>query len=342
MKKLKTTLLFISIAFADYAIGQDAHFSQAINFPMLINPAYSGAFDGQTRAILAVRNQNLTIPNTAFSGTYNTFGASIDHKIFPDYTDQNTWSIGITALSDYAGSGTLATNQVLLHTAYSLAMDRYSKSFLSIGGQVGVTNRRIFSKDLLYATQVGEFEFDPRLPNLEPFINDGSEYAFMLNIGALYQQQIGDNAVTQLGFSLYNVNNPQQFFFTNSKENIYARMNITGGILFNLDETSKIYPSIIFMKQGNFSSTNIGMSYNKDITDDVSIIAGLRSRLGDAFIAVAGVKYRQFQTTLSYDVTTSGLSKANNTVGALELNLTYILGKSTESYGSDKLYCPGI
>jgi hypothetical protein len=96
------------------------------------------------------------------------------------------------------------------------------------------------------------------------------------------------------------------------------------------------------MKQGNFSSTNIGMSYNKDITDDVSIIAGLRSRLGDAFIAVAGVKYRQFQTTLSYDVTTSGLSKANNTVGALELNLTYILGKSTESYGSDKLYCPGI
>ena len=90
MKKLKTTLLFISIAFADYAIGQDAHFSQAINFPMLINPAYSGAFDGQTRAILAVRNQNLTIPNTAFSGTYNTFGASIDHKIFPDYMDKNT------------------------------------------------------------------------------------------------------------------------------------------------------------------------------------------------------------------------------------------------------------
>jgi hypothetical protein len=44
-----------------------------------------------------------------------------------------------------------------------------------------------------------------RLPNLEPFINDGSEYAFMLNIGAFYQQQLGDNAVTQLGFSLYNV-----------------------------------------------------------------------------------------------------------------------------------------
>ena len=164
----------------------------------------------------------------------------------------------------------------------------------------------------------------------------------MLNIGVLYQQQIGDNAISQFGFSLYNVNNPNQFFFTNSKENIYARMNLTGGVLFNLDDFSKLYPSIIFMKQGNFSSTNVGMSYSYDLNDDVTLIGGLRARLGDAFIGVAGVKYRNFQSTVSYDVTTSSLSKANNSVGAIELNFSYILGKSTESYGSDKQYCPGI
>lgn len=324
------------------SLGQDAHFSQALNFPLLINPAYSGSFDGQTRALLSFRNQNLLVPNSAFTGVYNTFGASIDHKIFQDYTDQNTWSIGVMALSDYAGSGTLATNQVLFHSAYSLALDRYSNSFLSLGGQIGVTNRRIFSKDLLFSTQVREFEFDPRLPNLEPFINEGSEYAFMLNIGALYQQQIGDNAISQFGFSLYNINNPQQFFFTNSKENIYARINITGGVLFRLDDFSKIYPSIVFMKQGNFSATNIGMSYMRDLNDDFTVIAGLRSRLGDAFIVVAGCRYKQFQTTISYDITTSSQSKANSSIGALELNFSYILGKSTENYGKDKLYCPGI
>jgi len=309
---------------------------------MLVNPAYSGAFDGETRALLSLRNQNFQVPNSAFSGVYNTFGASIDHKIFQDLTDQNTWSIGAMALSDYAGSGTLATTQVLVHSAYSLAMDRYSKSFLSLGGQIGVINRRIFSKDLLFASQIREFEFDPRLPNLEPFINEGSEYAFMLNLGALYQQQIGDNVVSQIGFSLYNINNPKQFFFTNSKENIYARMNISGGLLFRLDDYSQIYPSIVFMKQGNFTSTNIGMSYQYDLTDDVGLIAGIRARLGDAFIAIGGMKYKQFQATVSYDVTTSGLSKANGSIGALELNLNYILGKNKEVYGSDKLYCPGI
>lgn len=116
------------------------------------------------------------------------------------------------ALSDYAGSRNSRYNQLLIHSAYSLAMDRYSQSFISIGAQVGVTNRRLFSNDLLYASQVREFEFDP-LPNLEPFINEGSEYAFMLNLGALYQQQIGDKVVSQVGFSLYNINNPSQFFF---------------------------------------------------------------------------------------------------------------------------------
>lgn len=325
-----------------YSQAQDAHYSQALNFPMLVNPAYSGAFDGQTRALLSFRNQNIAVPNSAFSGVYNTFGASLEHKIFQDFTDQNTWSIGVTALSDYAGSGTLATNQVLMHSSYSLAMDRYSQSFISIGAQAGFINRRLFSNDLLFASQVREFEFDPRLPNLEPFINGGSEYAFMFNLGVLYQQQIGDNVISQVGFSLYNINKPNQFFFTNSKENIYARMNITGGLLFRLDDFSQIYPSIIFMKQGNFNSTNIGMSYMYTLNDNVTLIAGLRTRLKDAFIVVAGLKYKQFQSTLSYDVTTSSLSKANNSIGALELNLSYILGKSTQSYGNDKLYCPGI
>ena len=80
--------MFLGLFFASKeSIAQDAHYSQALNFPLLINPAYSGAFEGQTRASLSFRNQNLAIANSAFSGVYNTFGASVDHKIFQDYTD---------------------------------------------------------------------------------------------------------------------------------------------------------------------------------------------------------------------------------------------------------------
>lgn len=334
-------IIFIALIFESNQISaQDAHYSQATNFPLLLNPAFSGSFDGNTRAIVAIRNQNIAVPNTAFSGVYNTIGASVETKLFQDLTDQNTWSIGIMALSDYAGSGTLATNQVLFHSAYSLAMDRYGKSFLTFGAQAGFTNRRLFSKDLLFGTQIREYEFDPRLPNLEPFINDGSETAFLLNIGTLYQQQIGDNAVGQFGFSLYNVNNPSHYFYSGSDANIYARMNLTGGVLFQLDDFSKIYPSVIYMKQGSFHSTNIGLSYTRELSDEMSIIGGIRSRLGDAFIAIFGLRYNKLLASVSYDVTTSSLTKANKSVGAIELNLGYIFGESKEVYSSDKIYCP--
>ena len=343
MNILRKLLLFITIqSSVQVWYGQDMHFSQATNFPLLINPAFSGVYNAKSRAIFSARNQNIQVPNSAFSGVYNTLGASFETKIFEEMTGQNTWSIGVMGLSDYAGSGTLATNQFLVSSGYSLSMDRYGQSFLSLAGQIGITNRRIFSKDLLFETQISEFNFDPRLPNLEPYIDGNSRSNFMLNIGALYQQQISDRAVCQLGLSLYNVNNPEVLFYSNSSENIYTRFNANGGVLFQLDDYTKLYPSIIFMKQGSFTSTNIGMSYSKDISDEVSISGGVRTRLGDAFILVAGMKYKNFYSTVSYDVTTSGLSKANKSMGALELNLTFLFGEAKEGYHSDKLYCPSF
>lgn len=318
------------------------HFSQANNFPLLINPAYSGVYDAQSRAIFSARNQNLLVPNTSFSGVYNTIGASFETKIFSELNDQNTWSIGFMGLSDYAGSGTLATNQALFTTAYSLAMDRYGKSFLSFGAQAGINTRRIFSNDLLFETQINEFEFDSRLPNLEPYIDGSTRTSFLMNIGAVYQQQLGDNAMSQFGFSLYNINEPKQFFYANSNDNIYARMNVSGGVLFKLDDFSKLYPSFVFMKQGSFNSTNFGLSYTRELNEDVSLIGGLRNRINDAFILIAGMKYNNFYSTVSYDITTSGLSKSNRTVGALELNITYLFGEAKEGYNSDKMYCPSF
>jgi len=322
--------------------GQDMHFSQATNFPLLINPAYTGVYDAGSRATLSIRNQNIQVPNTAFTGVYNTIGASFETKIFPELSEQNTWTIGLMGLSDYAGSGTLATTQFLFSTAYSLSLDRYGQSFLSFGGQAGITNRRLFSNDLLFESQINEFDFDPRLPNLEPYIDGNSINSFLLNLGVLYQQQLGDNAITQLGFSLYNLNNPKTYFYSGSNENVYTRVNATGGVLFKLDDYSKFYPSIIYMKQGNFHSMNIGMSYTREINESVSLTGGVRNRMGDAFILIGGLKYNQFYTTLSYDITTSNLSKANKSIGALELNLTYLFGENKMGYSSDRLYCPSF
>ncbi len=334
-------ILLLSLVTAS-VVGQDMHFSQVTNFPLLINPALAGSYDAKYRASFSFRNQNLRIPNTAFSGVYNTAGISAEAKIFEELSDQNTWTVGFMALSDYAGSGSLATNQVMLASSYSLSLDRYGQSFLSIGGQVGFISRRIFSDDLLFESQVSEFEFDPRLPNLEPFLDGSNRIVPSMNFGIVYQQQLGDQVVCMAGFSLYNVNKPKDFFISTSNINVYSRANLHGGLLFNLDESSKLYPSIIYMKQGEFSQTNVGMSYSKQINDELAIIGGIRSRLGDAFILAGGLNYNNLAATISYDYTTSSLSKANKSIGALELNLTYLLGENKTSYSSNKMYCPSF
>lgn len=322
--------------------AQDMHFSQATNFPLLLNPGFAGLYNAKSRALVSIRNQNIAIPNTAFAGVYNTIGASFETKIFEELTDQNTWTIGAMALSDYAGSGTLATNQFMLSSAYNLSLDRYGRSFLSLGGQIGLISRRIFQDDLYFETQVNGYEFDPKLPNLEPFLDGSTKIVPSMNLGVVYQQHLSDDAIAQFGFSMYNVNKPNEFFLSNSKENVYSRVNLSGGVLIKLDEVSRIYPSFVHMRQGAFSQSNIGMSYSNDLTDDVSILGALRTRVGDAYILAAGVRYRKMNAIFSYDMTTSSLNKANQSLGAFELNLSFLLGEGKESYSSDKQYCPSF
>lgn len=339
-KKNKFTILLFILTIGVQLLGQDVHYSQVTSFPLLLNPALSGMFQGKNRAVFAFRNQNISIPNSAFSGVYNTFGASFETKILEEQSDQNAITVGGMALSDYAGTGTLATNQVVLSGSYSLSMDRYGRSFLNIGGQAGLISRRIFSKDLLFESQIREFDFDPKLPNLESFLDGSSQIQPVFNLGVAYQQNISDQAMGVIGFSIYNLFRPDDFFVSTSTENNFSRMNLNAGVAFELDETSKLFPSLVYMKQGSFSQLNAGVSYMKEINDIVSLTGAIRTRINDAYIFSAGLKYKNLLTTVSYDLTTSSLSRSNNSVGALELNLTYIWGDDKAGYGSDKQYCP--
>lgn len=324
------------------AVAQDMHFSQAFNFPLLINPAYSGSFNGSSRAIVSFRNQNIVVPNSSFSGVYNTLAASFESKIFKEYTGDHTLSVGVMGVSDYAGSGTLATNDLMGNINYKIALDRYGRSSLSAAIQGGITSKRIFSNDLLFEAQAGEFEFDPALPNLEKYLDGSSQTNATFGIGTLYHQAFSDMAIGQLGFSLYNITSPKDVFQTNSLSSSYSRINIQAGVAFDIDESMTFFPSILYMKQGPSNQINLGMSFQKFLNDDFKLIGGVRSRIGDAFIVMAGFNYLDFQTTFSYDFTVSTLSKINKSVGAIELNIAYIFGPKDESNNSSKQYCPNI
>ena len=59
------------------ANAQDIHFSQFYNTPLIVNPAFTGVFGGDQRAMLIYRNQWSSVATP-----YKTFGGSFDTRMF--------------------------------------------------------------------------------------------------------------------------------------------------------------------------------------------------------------------------------------------------------------------
>ncbi len=339
MRNIMYRLLFLLLV-SSKLIAQDVHYSQIANFGMFFNPASTGNFNGTSRAMAIFRNQNITIANTPVTGVYNSYGAAFDSKIFKENTGDNTWSVGVLFNGDHAGEGTLSTHDLMIATSYKLALDRYGSSFLSAGIQGGFTSKRLFSYDLIFGNQVHEFEFDPNIPNFESFLDGRSQIQVNLNLGVLWQQKVNDGFGYQMGLAIYNLNNPNQFFYENSNSSVYKRYVTHAGAEFFVDESMVLAPSIVFMKQGPATQTNISMIVKKNINEYVNVIGGFRYRIQDAFILQAGVEYQKYRISASYDFTVSGLSSANKTQGAFELSFGYIFGEETEVSLSGKQFCP--
>ena len=111
--------VFASLAFtaaialsATAALAQDIHFTQFDAAPLVINPAFTGMFDGQVRATAIYRNQwaSVTVP-------YVTYGAAVD---LPIYTDKNGdyLAAGLQLYKDQAGDGNLSNFTGMASIAY--------------------------------------------------------------------------------------------------------------------------------------------------------------------------------------------------------------------------------
>src|ERR1700744_5202325 len=77
--------------------AQDIHFTQFNAAPLIINPAFTGNFDGQYRVAAIYRNQwqSVTVP-------YVTYGASIDAPLVHDLSVDDYLAGGIQGYKDQA------------------------------------------------------------------------------------------------------------------------------------------------------------------------------------------------------------------------------------------------
>ncbi|MES2704386.1 MAG: PorP/SprF family type IX secretion system membrane protein [Bacteroidota bacterium] len=339
-KKIRLMIVLLCVICSSRVVGQGIHFTQFYNAPLMVNPANTALLsDDDFRIGLNYRNQWSALPVP-----FNTFSGFGDFKIGgnnPDKIRHNWLGLGFAYFSDKAGDGNLALSQIQGNIAFHLQMSDHM--MLSAGGSAAYVQRSVNYDNLTFDAQWDGFVFNPRMANGEKvgiMKTNYSTVAAGLNL-AFFPNEL---VYIKLGGSVANINQPVETFYATGKNQLAMRPTFYVDGSFKTGNTITLNPSIYATQQKGAYQVVAGSLVRARLTDrndmPVQLILGLFSRLGDAFIGVAGLEFSDIQFMANYDMTMSGLAPYNASYGALELSLIYHRSYSKNRGMKSMLSCP--
>jgi type IX secretion system PorP/SprF family membrane protein len=320
-KNLKIFFLFFSsIIGMQQAFGQDLHFSQFFNNPLLTNPANTGFIpDADYRLGASYRNQYSNI----MAVPYKTMSIYGDAQVFRDRIETGWMGLGGVILRDVAGSGSLTSTKIYGSIAYHQMLGL--SSLLTAGFNVGWANKRVDQSKLTFPDQFDGKFFDATMPTSVQLLNNSVSY-FDMQAGINYAYFPTEDIYINAGYSIHHVNRPKETFFEDDKTSRLDMRQI-GFInaILKMNDKVIINPTAYYTNMAKASELVFGMNaaYNLSGDGDKQIIGGLFYRYGDAIIPTVGLQINNIRFTFSYDVTTSSLKNFNHSFGADEFNLLY-------------------
>jgi type IX secretion system PorP/SprF family membrane protein len=319
MKKIKILLLpvLLGMLFVE-AWGQDLHFSQYYNTPLLMNPANTGFNpDFDFRAGVNYRNQWASV-----GSPYKTTSAWGDVKLLGNRIENGWIGLGGMLWKDQAGSGSLTGTTGMLSLAYHQMLGY--NSLLSGGFSVGYTQKRIDITKLTFDDQWNGVFFDANIPSFEPFATNQVSYVD-LQAGINYAYFASENFYFNAGVSVMHINTPRETFFDASVSNneISRRYNVFLNASVKVVDTWILNPNVYVSMVGNSREILAGINANRDLGDNGArqLIMGVYYRNNDAIIPLFGYQINDLKMTFNYDATISTLSKSNLTRGAYEISI---------------------
>ncbi len=318
-------ILIISFLSISCLKGQDLHFSQFYQNPLNLNPALTGVFQEDLRFTSTFRQQwqSVPVPFTTFTGSFDT-------KLSIKEISSGVISAGLILNADQAGDSQLSQIQIAAAGSYAHKLNK--QNMLSIGLQLGISQRAFKTDDLQFANQFnGEF-FDPNQNSRERFDRTSLIYAD-LSTGFNWHFQTSERNWLDIGVGLFHLNEPNFSFLEENDIKLKKRWAFSGQGLFKLNEVLDISGIALYNTRRSANELVIGTGIRYYLKkEDFSLFAiqpmlSYRVGFNDAIIPGILVLYDSWRFGLSFDINVSDFKIATGGNGGPEITVQYLIKK---------------
>ncbi|MES2589789.1 MAG: PorP/SprF family type IX secretion system membrane protein [Bacteroidota bacterium] len=317
---MKYFIFFLFCFLGTILLAQDVHWSQFNDNPLYVNPANSGNFKGNNRFIANYRDQwrSVTKPFQTFSFSYDSH-----------YKKNQNIGLGFLLLNDSDGDGKFKTFELQIMPSLRKFLTKDSAHQLISGIQLAFNHRQFTFPNFYFDEQYNGINYDENLPITEELVTS-KQNNLSLGAGLLYEYRINRKQNLQLGFSAFNLNQPNQGFYGETvKRDI--RLTFFSKIRFNLNQKLDLFPSLLCQIQGTYRELVFGTHLKYCLKNDLkaykAISAGIYYRKKDAYILNLALDINRWKLGFSYDINFSNLKPASASRGGFELSLKYIISK---------------
>ena len=333
MKRSRIIFLLFCCFGGSILHGQDIHFSQFFEAPLLRNPSLAGIYTGDIRVQAVYRDQWNSVTDAYKTG-------SLDAELKMPIGKANDFiTTGLQLLYDRAGTIGWTSAHVLPAINYHKSLSADRNRYLSLGFMGGWVQRRFDPSKMTTNSQYDGGGIGENLTSAQYSYLDGS-------VGMSYNSNLNANPDNNffLGVAYHHFNKPTTSFFNNNKIQLDPKWVFSGGLRFGVTEYAYMTIQADHSMQGNYIETVGGALYGLRIGADpdapsYTVHAGGFLRWNDALIPVVKIDYSPFSVAVSYDVNISKLKPSSYGRGGFEVSVSYI-GLRKKNSSLDYSKCP--
>jgi type IX secretion system PorP/SprF family membrane protein len=291
----------------------DPHFTQYYVYPSWLNPALTGAFDGDYRVSGIYRNQwgNISKP-------FSTKGLS------GEYVTDNNVNVGINLLNQTAGDGGYYYTTAYTNLAYTgVRFGATENHHIVMAMQLGMIWRGFNASKFTFGDQ-----WDPVTGYNPGSSTDGfnktKTSAFDAGAGILYFDAApGKKANVYAGFSVSHLTKPKDYFSSDGNAKLPMRYTGHAGVRLTLNDMMSVTPNVLYAKQGTAEEKMAGAYVQLNAAPGTDVMLGANYRINDAISPFVGFTHNNLVLGVSYDVNASDLGKMVHGSNSFELSLSF-------------------